>query len=183
MVLLTDADLQSLVDHARPDLRGLILLGAWTGCRWGEMRSLRVRDFDREAGLATVSGKTGRRTIHLPPAAVAQLRRLTADKKPADLVFLTASGAPWTPTGHTRPFAQAVRAAGIDPRTVPYSLRHTWVSRALVAGVPTQAIAEHAGTSVGMIERYYGKFFPAARQQYAVLAAPELRIESTKSET
>lgn len=177
MVLMTDGDLQALFDCALSDLQELISHGARTGCRWGEMRDGKVRDFD-----PGVRGKTGRRTIHLSSASAAQLRRLTAGKKPEDFMFLTVSGAPWTPTGHTRPFARAVRAAGIDPRTVPYSLRHTWISRALAAGIPTQAVAEHAGTSVGMIERYYGKFFPAARQQYAELAAPVLRIASSVSD-
>ena len=115
MVLLPETDLQLLVDHARPDLRNLILLGAWSGCRWGEIRSLRVRDFDRAAGMITVRGKTGHRTIHLPPAAIALLCRLASGKEPADHMFTTAAGAPWTPTGHTRPFAAAVRAAGSTP--------------------------------------------------------------------
>ena len=177
MVLLSDTDIQLIADHARPDLRALILLAAWSGCRWGEIRSLRVRDFDQTSGMITVRGKTGRRTIHLPPAAIALLRSLAGDKRPEDHLFTTAAGAPWTPTGHTRPFAAAVRAAGVDPQAVPYSLRHSWISRALAAGVPTKAIGDHAGTSIAMVEKFYGKFFPATQQQYAALAAPALRID------
>jgi integrase len=180
MVLLSETDIQALVNHMRPDLRDMIMLAAWTGCRWGEVRSLRVRDFDRNTGRITVSGKTGRRTIYLPPAAITTMHALTEGKKPADHVFLTATGAPWARTWHTKPFARAVRAAGIDPRAVPYSLRHTWISRALAAGVPVKDVADHAGTSIQMVQRYYGKAFPEAQQQYATVAAPALRIETAR---
>lgn len=183
MVFLTDTDLQALVDHARPDLKPMIMFAAWTGARWGELRSLRVSDFDQDRGMVSVRGKTGPRSIHLHPAASELLRQLVRGRRPADHVFMTAAGRPWAPTEHRRPFAAAVRASGIDPRTVGYSLRHTWISRALTAGVPMQAVAEHAGTSVAMITKHYGKFHDADRQAYADLAAPVLRIESRTEQT
>jgi integrase len=76
---------------------------------------------------------------------------------------------------HTRPFAAAVDRAGLDPATVFYSLRHSWISRAL-ATVPPQAVADHCGTSIAMLQRYYAKHFPGDQQRYAAMAAPALEI-------
>ena len=41
-----------------------------------------VRDFDADAAILTVSGKTGSREIHLPPAAVTLFRQLASGKRP-----------------------------------------------------------------------------------------------------
>jgi integrase len=77
---------------------------------------------------------------------------------------------------HTRPFAAAVSKAGLDPATTFYALRHTCITRMLKAGVRTQAVAEHHGTSARMIELNYAKFVPSDRARYAALGAPALRV-------
>jgi hypothetical protein len=48
----------------------------------------------------------------------------------------------------------------------------------LKAGVPTQAVAEHHGTSGRMIEANYAKFVPSDRAKYVSMAVPELRLRS-----
>jgi integrase len=137
-----------------------------------------VRNFDADAAILSVSGKTGRREIRLPPAAVTLLRQLAAGKRPQDHLLTTASGTPWTKDQHYRPFAIAVARAGLDPATVFYSLRHSWISRALVTGMPVKAVGDHCGTSIAMLQRYYAKFIPSDQQRYVDMAAPALEITS-----
>ena len=60
----------------------------------------------------------------------------------------------------------AVRAAKLPAETVFYSLRHYHISKALLAGVPPQVVAENTGTSVSMIEQHYGKFLPQDRRDF-----------------
>jgi integrase len=92
-IILTDAQLQRLVDACATDLREFSLAGAWTGARLGELTSARVRDFDaREATLA-LRGKTGGRTIHLPAAAVTLLRGLASGQPPDAYLFQRSTGA------------------------------------------------------------------------------------------
>ena len=55
----------------------------------------------------------------------------------------------------------AVRAAGLDHRT-PYSLRHTYASFAIAAGVSLFELARFMGTSVEQIDRTYGHLLPDA---------------------
>jgi integrase len=77
---------------------------------------------------------------------------------------------------HARPFTTAVAKAGLDPETVFYSLRHSYISHALVAGVPAKAVADHCGTSMAMLQRYYAKFIRGDMQRYAEMAAPTVHI-------
>jgi integrase len=177
-VILSDAELQRLVDACEPGLRELVLTGAWAGTRLGEITAARVRDLDVGKAMLRISGKTGGREIHLPPAPLALLRKLASGKRPDGYLLTTSEGGPWTKSLHTRRFAAAVARAGLDPDTTFYALRHSYISRALVAGVPTKAVAIHCGTSVMMIERYYAKFIPSDQARYAAAAAPELRIPS-----
>ena len=177
-IILTDAELQKLVDACGPGLRELVLLGAWTGARLGELTSARGRDFDRDAATLHVSGKTGSRDVHLAPDALALVKRLASGKRPADLLLTTEDGGAWTKSLHQRPLAEAVAKAGLDPETTFYALRHSFISRALKAHVPVKAVADQCGTSLAMIQRFYAKFIPSDQAEYAKVAAPTLRIEA-----
>jgi integrase len=174
-VILGEDELQRLVDACGPDLRELVAVGAMTGCRLGELTGAMVREFDADAGTLQVRGKTGSRDIHLPPAAVVLLRKAASGKRPHDHL-LTRDGAPWG-GAYGRPFAAAVARAGLDPDTVFYSLRHSYISRALKAGVPVKGVADHAGTSIMMLQRFYAKHIPGDQQRYAAMAAPSLSVE------
>jgi integrase len=175
-VVLGEAELQRLADACGPGLRELVLVGALTGARLGELTSAAVRDFDTAAAVLVVRGKTGERPIHLPPAAVAVLRRLASGKRPDGYLLTTAAGEPWTKSLHKRPFAAAVARTGLDPATVFYSLRHSWITRALGAGVPVKSVADHCGTSMAMLQRYYAKAIKSDLERYATKAAPALDV-------
>ncbi len=55
----------------------------------------------------------------------------------------------------------ALTAAGLENRK-PYSLRHTFISECIAAGIATFEIARMAGTSVLQIEKTYGHLLPDA---------------------
>ncbi len=57
-----------------------------------------------------------------------------------------------------------MKAEKLLGETTFYALRHTHISLALLAGVNIQVLSENTGTSVRMIERYYGKFLRADRR-------------------
>ena len=71
-----------------------------------------------------------------------------------------------------------MRKAGLDPEATFYSLRHASITRMLKAGVPTQAVAEHHGTSARMIETNYAKFVRSDRAKYVVLADMAIEVET-----
>jgi integrase len=177
-IILTDAQQQNLIDACEPGLREFALLVAWTGPRPGrEVTEARVRDLDLEQATLTVRGKTGEREIHLPTDALALLRRLASGKRPDQHLLTTPAGTPWTKSLHARRVATAVKKAGLDPETSLYALRHSYISRALKAGIPVKAVADQCGTSIAMIQRFYAKFIPSDLAEYAHKAAPQLRVD------
>ena len=58
-VILSEAEIQRLMDACDADLRELVIAGALTGARLGELTAAKVRDFDAAAAILTVNGKTG----------------------------------------------------------------------------------------------------------------------------
>jgi integrase len=58
-------------------------------------------------------------------------------------------------------WAPALQAAGLEYR-VPYSLRHTAISRWLAGGLDVLSTARFAGTSIKMISETYGHVQPDA---------------------
>ena len=82
-----------------------------------------------------------RRPIPLPPALIAKLR-IAAGNRPADAPLLQRpDGQAWRPgnSDHIRPFTAALAAAGLR-KVIPYSLRHTSITRALLRGVPARVV-------------------------------------------
>jgi integrase len=182
-VVLSDREIQQLINVCPRGLRELVAAGAMTGCRLGELTSARVRDLDIVVAALKVTGKTGAREVHLAPDALLLFKKLAHSKRPQGRLFLTADGRPWGESLHKRPFAVAVRQAGLDCEATFYSLRHASITRMLKAGVPTQAVAEHHGTSARMIETNYAKFVRSDRARYAALAASALEVEIDDHQT
>ena len=175
--LLTNDEIQRLVDACPPGLRDLVAAGAYTGARLGELTSARVSDFSPKHRTLSVRGKTGPRIIHLDAGGAAMFGRLVKGRAMADSLLRTVEGRPWTASLHLRPMAAAVAAARLDPATTFYTLRHSYITHALNAGVPIKALAEHCGTSVIMISRTYAKVLGGHHARYAAMAAPTLDLD------
>ena len=153
-VSLTMSDRKKLVAAATPDLTTFLQAMLLTGCRPGELASSTVGDLD-PAGLLTMTGKTGRRTIPLSPKALTLLRAV-AGERDIDEPLLTRSGVAWTRFEWRDAFQNARQAAGLPEIVVMYSLRHVAISEMLVSGMDPMTVSKIAGTSIEMISRHYG---------------------------
>ncbi|MBN1419531.1 MAG: site-specific integrase [Planctomycetes bacterium] len=140
-------ELDALLEAARPNPRlyALILLGATTGARLGELVALRGRDLDRGTGELTLfSTKTGaHRILSLPAEVVKALPNVAADER-------------FFPHEMRDAFGAALRRAGLAGRGLTFhSLRHTWTTLAARAGIPTAVLREVLGHgSLNTTERY-----------------------------
>ena len=152
-----------------------ILIMGNTGIRIGEARKLRWRDVsntrtltDEVRSILSVRGKTGEREVVCNKGVEGCLDELRSFRSqelghpPPDQehVFCHASGAP---VGSFKGgFQRALKEAGVlfasdGNKRVPYSLRHTYATMRLAEGVSVFQLAANMGTSVEMLEEFYGK--------------------------
>jgi integrase len=169
--ILSDDQVRSVIEasYRLGDSFGLLIeVLAVTGARCSQAARLDVGDL-RLAGLqssvlmpSSAKGRSVRARnpvpLPLPPGLAARLAR-AAHGQPADAPLITTvKGGRWNSLMMGKPFAEAVAAAGLDPRQVTgYALRHSAITREIAAGVPIRIIAASHDTSVAMIERTYSK--------------------------
>lgn len=146
---------KQLITAATPELERLIRALLLTAARTGEMFSATVGDLDR-SGLLTLDGKTGRRTIPLPPEARKHLIRCAGDRKETEPLVLRDDGEAWNRYYARDAMQKARAAANLPDDVVLYTLRHVAISEMLVSGIDAMQVARIAGTSIAMIQRHYG---------------------------
>jgi integrase len=171
-----------LINVCTGALRKMVTATLLTGARAPhELASLRVRDFRPD--LATLSingGKTGSRDIVLTKEAVRWFREISAGRAPDELLLPRDDRTPWTRSEHTRDMLDAVAKAKLPKGCTIHSLRHTYASQSLLAGMNIKLLAENMGTSVRMIKLYYGKFIAAAPRKLIEESAFRLGLKAHK---
>lgn len=151
------------------DLRDLAECVALTGCRPGDPAAMLRKDWDTRNGLATFTTKTGVRTIPVSPAARALFDRLAKSKLPGARMF-TNAGEAWTPQAWAPQVKAAAAKAELPTDVVLYTLRHSWITDAIVGGMDPVTVARLTGTSLEMISKHYGHLAQdAARDKLAAI--------------
>jgi integrase len=139
-------------------LHSLITVGINTGLRIeAEALPLRWQDVDIRRGFLTVQAayaKNGTtRTIELNSRAREALHHLKATAR-SEYVFSQRNGQPYQSI--EKPFAEACRRAKLSGTGVtPHTLRHTFCSRLVQAGVDLRTVQELGGwRDLSMVQRY-----------------------------
>jgi integrase len=170
-VILSDAQVRRLVAEAYAvgePLGLLVEVAAVTGARVGQIARLEVGDLQgerRNPRLMMPSSRKGRgekRVSHYPvaiPETLAlKLKQAGKGRASSDTLLCKSDGGAWSKSEHSRPFRRAVINAGLDPSKVSiYALRHSSITRQLLAGVPVRVVAVGHDTSVLMVEKNYSK--------------------------
>src|SRR5262249_7486215 len=109
---LTVAEAVRLIGAADPEFRPLVQAALQTGCRYGELIRLEVRDFNSDAGtLAIRRSKSGHaRHVHLTDEGRQLFTVLTAGRGDRELI-LQKDGAPWRAAHQVRPMRDACAGA------------------------------------------------------------------------
>jgi integrase len=143
--------------------RALILLAAWSGARWGELVALTRDRLDLDAGTMTIDRQlvelrngslrpetpksaAGRRTIHVPPHLLPELRTHLAAFVPAecDYVFPSPKGEPLRHSSFRTAWQQARDSVGL-PELRFHDLRHTGNTLAAATGASTKELMARMG--------------------------------------
>ncbi len=129
------------------------------GLRASELTGLNGGDLDLDAGVATVRGKGKKeRLAFFGPEALAALKQwlearaelLAAKKAPQpakskDAVFLNKNGTRLTTRSVGRLLEKYLARAGLDKRTSPHTLRHSFATHLLDRGADIRSVQELLG--------------------------------------
>lgn len=162
----TKAEMDSILTAAPPWFRAIMQAALFTGGRWSEIHTMKVRDVDLRSGtILFPETKGGRpRYVHLTDEGVRFFARQCAGKALIDLVFVNQHGRPLGPSHQIRPMTEACIKAGVEPAGF-HILRHTYGSTLAMASVPLAVIAEALGHADERI----------TRKHYAHLSASYVR--------
>ncbi len=174
---LLDAEITRLVNVCPPDFRELVTAALLTGCRYGELATLKAGEFDPQAGTVHIGrSKSGKpRHVALTQEGRAFFAQVTAGKTGADRIFtrdevvqqatrkspVQTKRSAWGKSHQSRPMQDACTDAKIAPAASFHELRHTYASRLAMRGVPLGVIAAQLGHSdTRMTERHYAHLGP-----------------------
>jgi integrase len=173
---VTPEDFERLRTAAAPHLRDILEALYDTGCRPGEVIRISAADFSAANATWTLADhktvhRTGRpRVIHLTARVVETCVRLAALHAEGPM-YRTSYGLPYRNTCKLSESVRHLRwKLGLPDAFVPYGLRHTWATDALVRGVPDHVVATLMGhTSSKMVAQHYGHVNERGRELKAAL--------------
>lgn len=158
--VVTAAEFEAAVAKGKPHWQDYFRVLLLTGMRpVSEAARLTAGHLDRANRRAVfaehkTAGKTGRpRVVYFPPAAWAVVERRAAEHRDGPL-FRTGVGTAISVARANQQLKRMCVAAGVRP-FVPYDLRHTRISQALMNGVPIDVLAALAGNSPKVIRQSY----------------------------
>lgn len=159
---------RALLEAAEGPVRDLIECVALTGCRPGDPSLCLRSDYDGRTASVRFRSKDHDRKIPLSPAATALFDRLAKGKLPKAHLFTQDGKKMWTPSDWSELVRDASARAGLPAGVTLYTLRHCWITDAIVGGMDLLTVAKLAGTSLAMIEKHYGHLVQgAARDKLA----------------
>jgi integrase len=155
---LEKEDCQKLIAACQPELRRFVVGALLSGCRVGELRSMRTADYLAALKRLLIRNAKGGRVRHisLSDQGAAFFAGLAKDRPANELMFVRANGRGWRPSSHHRPFHKATFKAGLPQNVAFHHLRHTYAAHAAMAGIPLQVIARQLGhADTRLVERLY----------------------------
>lgn len=172
-IYLSHADIRALAEESPYPL--LVYILAYTGLRWSEAISLKVRHVDLEKRRISVQENVviiGRHADRNPPKSrqyrqvpileyLLPLLEAAMRDKSRESLLLPGEGGGYMQRSHHKAgwFEKAVRAAGI-PRVTPHDLRHSAASFAVSAGANVKVVQRmlgHANAAM-TLDRYADLF-------------------------
>lgn len=186
VVPLTVEQVRSLAEAMPGRYRALVIVGAGTGLRPGELFGLQVRHVNflkrvvqveqqvqqlpgHAVRVCELKTRSSYRVVPLPQVVVdalaAHLQAFPAG--PDDFIFTAPEGGPivyshfmdnaWRP---------AVRKAGLPPGTGPHALRHAYASLLIAGGESVKVVSERLGhTNAAMTLNVYSHLFPDSEER------------------
>lgn len=185
---------RALVAACPKGFKELVMAALFTGCRFGELARLRVRDFDPTSSTLLIEiSKSGKpRRVWVRPEAKVWFQRLVEGKagdQPMLIKLKAGTGGPrgpkedlsWLAHDQKKLMDTACAQAGVERLTF-HELRHTYASTLIKARVPLYVVAKQLGHGdTRMVERYYGHLAPSDVAAVISELAPDLNLTAEEN--
>lgn len=138
--------------------RDLLLLSYDCGARPFEIKRLEARHVQLDKQRAVIPAKEAKggilRAVYFPTARSMKIIKRLVKARPEGILLLNTRGRPWTDMAVKCRMERLEETIGFRVRH--YDLRHTWITRKLIAGVDSHVVAALSGhTDSSMIDRVY----------------------------
>lgn len=160
--MLTEAEVTRLLNVAPADLRELLSGALMTGARLGELRAMKVGDFDSETATVRIYQSKTYKYLRQPLTreGAALFERLTAGRSDDMLIFTQSDGSPWSKSDQHRPMREAVKKAKLVDVSFK-TTRATYGKLLLVATKDIEMVARALGHSDSRVTRkHYARYLP-----------------------
>lgn len=140
--------------------RDLLIVSYDSGCRPFEIEDLEARHVQLDKCRAVIPAEEAKkgiqRAFYLPTdRSLAIIHRLVK-ARPTGRLFLNASGTPWNGLNVRCRFQRLQKSGKVAKRYFHYAMRHSFITRQLVAGVDSHTVAKLSGhQSTNMLDRHY----------------------------
>lgn len=157
--VMTPEEFKELLKHANRNFRMLLIVSYDTGARPQEIKQLEACHIDLNKSRAVLpteeaKGRKKPRVIYFPSDRSMGIIRSLCKKHDSGPLFRNRSGNAWTAYAVKCGFERIEKQTG--KRFCQYDLRHTYVTRKLIAGVDSHVVANLAGhTDSSMIDKVY----------------------------
>jgi integrase/recombinase XerD len=150
-----------------PRERAMLEILYSTGCRLGEVAAMTVGAVDFAARSISVTGKGSKaRIVYFSPAAKIHLERYLGarihDGRGALFVAGSGPGAPLGGRSIEKEMKSLGARAGVELKTCPHALRHTFASHALARGMQLDVIRSLLGHETMATTEIYAKMSQSA---------------------
>jgi hypothetical protein len=166
--VLSDDQVRSIIVAAYevdPQFGLYVEVGAVTGARNSQINRLVVADLQANNGAPRLmmpssrkgrSRKPGRTPIPITKTLGVKLQAAAGDRAPDAPLLLRPDAKAWGNNDHAKLYTQAAERAGVVGSMT--QLRHSSITRQLLAGVPIRIVATAHDTSTAMIEKTYSAY-------------------------
>ncbi len=127
--------------------RTLCMFLAYTGCRFDEAASLKVKLLDLSIGRATFVETKNKEIRHayITDPLISRMRILIQGREREDLVFTSLTGKKLHATDFSEDLHKRAKTAGVTKRVHPHLFRHSFATQLLMSGVDLTMIASILG--------------------------------------
>jgi integrase len=195
-LFLSDSEQRAFIGACEGDFGQLARAGFYCGARYGELRQLLVRDFDKAQRTLYVASGIAKnkkaRHIHLDQESLRFFSGLAAGRPGEEPLFLRdarrnpvpeneerSHPRQWGQSEQARPMREACVRAGYRHPFPFYTLRHSCAARWLATGAPMVYVAAQLGNSVAICEKYYGHLSQGHLAR-VMRAMPGLKLPSAR---